>query len=62
LVAAFGFETAKLDSVNAFLNRVLDEAVYCEFHEGLEEIITELSKLRSLNPVAMCDNDITKSE
>jgi hypothetical protein len=37
LVAAFDLETAQLDSVNAFLNSVLDEIVYCEFPEGFEE-------------------------
>ena len=37
LVAAFDLETAQLDSVNAFLNSVLDEVVYCEFPEGFEE-------------------------
>jgi Reverse transcriptase (RNA-dependent DNA polymerase) len=37
LVAAFDLETAQLDSINAFLNSVLDEVVYCEFPEGFEE-------------------------
>jgi Reverse transcriptase (RNA-dependent DNA polymerase) len=37
LVATFDLETVQLDSVNAFLNSVLDEVAYCEFPEGFEE-------------------------
>ena len=37
LTAAFDLDTCHLDSVNAFLNSLLDETVYCEFPEGFEE-------------------------
>jgi hypothetical protein len=37
LTAAFDLDDCHPDSVNAFLNRLLNETVYCEFSEGCEE-------------------------
>lgn len=37
LAAAFDLDTIQLDSINAFLNSLLDEIVYCELPEGFEE-------------------------
>jgi hypothetical protein len=34
ITAAFDLDTMQLDSVNAFVNSVMDEVVYCEFPDG----------------------------
>jgi len=34
ITAAFDLDTMQLDSVNAFVNSVMDEIVYCEFPDG----------------------------
>ena len=49
LTAAFGLKAEQLNTINAFLNVLLNKIVYCQFSEGFEEDLNScLQLLRAL--------------